>query len=46
MDVVKRQIDTLGGTIIIESEKDRGTSITLKIPLTLAIIEGSSGSCR
>jgi two-component system chemotaxis sensor kinase CheA len=40
MDVVKRQIDTLGGTIIIESEKDRGTSITLKIPLTLAIIEG------
>jgi len=40
MDVVKRQIDTLGGTIIIDSEKDRGTSITLKIPLTLAIIEG------
>jgi two-component system chemotaxis sensor kinase CheA len=40
MDVVKRIIDSLGGNIEINSIKDKGTTITLKIPLTLAIIEG------
>lgn len=40
MDVVKRQIDSLGGSVIIESIPDKGTTITLKIPLTLAIIDG------
>ncbi|MFP4498865.1 MAG: chemotaxis protein CheA, partial [Vulcanimicrobiota bacterium] len=40
MDVVKKCIDQLKGNIIIESEKGRGTIITLKLPLTLAIIEG------
>ena len=40
MDVVKRAMDSLGGTIDIKSVKGAGTSITLKIPLTLAIIEG------
>jgi two-component system chemotaxis sensor kinase CheA len=40
MDVVKRAIDALRGTIEIVSEKDRGTTITLKLPLTLAIIDG------
>ena len=40
MDVVKREIDSLGGTVSIESRKGIGTGITLKIPLTLAIIEG------
>ncbi|MCX7025662.1 MAG: chemotaxis protein CheA [Spirochaetes bacterium] len=40
MDVVKREIDTLGGTVLVSSERGRGTTITLKIPLTLAIIEG------
>ena len=40
MDVVKRTIDALGGSIEINSIKDKGTTITLKIPLTLAIIEG------
>ncbi len=40
MDVVKRTIDALNGSIEITSIKDKGTTITLKIPLTLAIIEG------
>ncbi|MEW6118114.1 MAG: chemotaxis protein CheA [Nitrospirota bacterium] len=40
MDVVKRAIDALRGTIEIASEKGKGSTITLKIPLTLAIIEG------
>jgi two-component system, chemotaxis family, sensor kinase CheA len=40
MDVVKRTIDSLRGSIEISSKKGSGTTITLKLPLTLAIIEG------
>ena len=40
MDVVKRSIETLRGTIDISSQRGAGTTITLKIPLTLAIIDG------
>ncbi len=40
MDVVKRSIDALRGTIDISSQRGAGTTITLKIPLTLAIIDG------
>lgn len=40
MDVVKREIDSLGGSVSVESTRGKGTSVTLKIPLTLAIIEG------
>lgn len=40
MDVVKRNIDKVGGSISIESEEDKGTVITIRIPLTLAIIDG------
>jgi two-component system chemotaxis sensor kinase CheA len=40
MDVVKRAIDALHGSIEINSSKGKGTSITLKLPLTLAIIDG------
>ena len=40
MDVVKDNIDKIGGNIIIESEQGKGTSISLKIPMTLAIIDG------
>lgn len=39
MDVVKRGIDALRGSIGVESVKGQGTTITLKIPLTLAIID-------
>ncbi len=40
MDVVKRAIDGLRGTIEVSSEPGKGTAITLKLPLTLAIIDG------
>lgn len=40
MDVVAKNIEEIGGSLSIESVKDQGTQITLKIPLTLAIIEG------
>lgn len=40
MDVVTKKLEAIGGTVSVESEKDRGTVTTLKIPLTLAIIDG------
>lgn len=39
MDVVKKSIDSLGGTIEIASRPGAGSTITLKLPLTLAIID-------
>ncbi|PKL08799.1 MAG: chemotaxis protein CheA [Spirochaetae bacterium HGW-Spirochaetae-7] len=40
MDVVKREIDSLGGSVSVESRPGKGSTVVLKIPLTLAIIEG------
>jgi two-component system chemotaxis sensor kinase CheA len=40
MDVVKRNIEGLGGTVKIKTAQGKGTVFTLKLPLTLAIIEG------
>ena len=40
MDVVKKSIEALGGTITITSDYGFGSCTTLKIPLTLAIVEG------
>lgn len=40
MDVVKREIDNLGGSVSVDSTPGLGTTVTLKIPLTLAIIDG------
>lgn len=40
MDVVKRAIDALRGTIEMRSEFGQGSRILLRIPLTLAIIDG------
>ncbi|MEO5356912.1 MAG: chemotaxis protein CheA [Nitrospirae bacterium YQR-1] len=40
MDVVKRNIEALRGTVDIKSKLGVGTTITLKLPLTLAIIDG------
>jgi two-component system chemotaxis sensor kinase CheA len=40
MDVVKRKIFELRGEVNIESEHGKGTVITLKLPLTLSIIDG------
>jgi two-component system chemotaxis sensor kinase CheA len=40
MDVVKRTIEGLRGTIDLATSPGRGTEVTLRLPLTLAIIEG------
>lgn len=40
MDVVKRTIESLRGTIDITSSPGEGSAVVLRIPLTLAIIEG------
>ncbi len=40
MDVVKRTIESLRGSIDVKSVAGQGSTITLRIPLTLAIIEG------
>lgn len=40
MDVVVKNLEKVRGTVLIDSVPDQGTAITLKIPLTLAIIDG------
>jgi two-component system, chemotaxis family, sensor kinase CheA len=40
MDVVRTNIDALRGVVDVRSVVGKGTTVTLKIPLTLAIIEG------
>lgn len=40
MDVVKRTIESLRGSIDISTAPGQGTTVTLRLPLTLAIIEG------
>lgn len=40
MDVVSKNVESIGGTVSVESEEGIGTSVILKIPLTLAIIDG------
>ncbi|MDA3955887.1 chemotaxis protein CheA [Oceanispirochaeta sp.] len=40
MDVVRKQIDALNGSIYIKSESGKGTEFSLHLPFTLAIIEG------
>lgn len=38
MDVVKRSVELLNGTILVDSTFGKGTKITIKLPLTLAIL--------
>ena len=40
MDVVKANVEKCNGTIIVDSKKGEGTTFIIKIPLTLAIIDG------
>lgn len=39
LDVVKNKIESINGTIELESQKNKGTKFTIRIPLTLAIIQ-------
>ena len=38
MDIVRSKIEELNGTVDVDSELGRGTTITIKLPLTLAIL--------
>ncbi len=40
MDVVRRNIQGLGGEVQLESESGRGTRVLIRLPLTLAILDG------
>ena len=40
MDVVKRNIDSLRGQVDIRTEIGKGTTLSIRLPLTLAIIDG------
>jgi two-component system, chemotaxis family, sensor kinase CheA len=40
LDVVKRQIEKLNGSVTVSSQRGKGTRFTIKLPLTLAIIQG------
>jgi len=40
LDVVRRNVEALRGTVELETEPGRGTTFTLRLPLTLAIIQG------
>ena len=40
MDVVKRGVEELGGTVTISSQLGKGMTTTMKIPLTMAIMDG------
>ena len=40
MDVVRRNITSLGGNVFVSSEKGEGTTITIQLPLTLAVLDG------
>ncbi|MFC3227791.1 chemotaxis protein CheW [Marinibaculum pumilum] len=45
MDVVRTNIEKIGGTIELRSEEGRGTTFTIKIPLTLAIVSALIVEC-
>ena len=40
MDVVRRNITSLGGSVSVASRKGEGTTITIQLPLTLAVMDG------
>jgi two-component system chemotaxis sensor kinase CheA len=42
MDVVKRNVEALRGTILVDTAPGQGTTFSLRLPLTLSIIEGFS----
>ncbi len=45
MDVVKTNIEAIGGTVDISSQRDVGTTVRVRVPLTLAIIPALIVTC-
>jgi two-component system chemotaxis sensor kinase CheA len=46
LDVVKNKVESLGGMLVMESRPGEGTTFSLKLPLTLAIIQALLVKCR
>jgi len=42
MDVVRKNIKAVGGTVDVQSQQGVGTTITIRLPLTLAILDGQT----
>jgi two-component system chemotaxis sensor kinase CheA len=42
LDVVRRNVETLGGSITVHTEPNRGTTFDVRLPLTLVILDGQS----
>src|SRR5437773_6668474 len=42
LDVVRRNVETLGGSITVHTERGRGTTFDVRLPLTLVILDGQS----
>lgn len=42
LDIVKKNIESLRGSVDVQSEEGKGATITIRLPLTLAIIDGFS----
>jgi two-component system chemotaxis sensor kinase CheA len=40
MDVVRKNVEALGGTVTLRSAEGKGTTIGIKLPLTLAVLDG------
>ncbi|MCA8962215.1 MAG: chemotaxis protein CheA, partial [Planctomycetes bacterium] len=42
MDVVRRNIESIGGSLTLHSEEGQGSQITIRLPLTLSILDGQT----
>jgi two-component system chemotaxis sensor kinase CheA len=40
MDVVRRNVEALGGAVALASTEGKGTTVSIRLPLTLAILDG------
>jgi len=45
MDVVKSNVESVGGTVSISSERGKGMTTTMRIPLTTSIMDGMEVAC-